>query len=210
MRLPWRLRRRQPVVFWMVAGLLAAATGLATAAVTNGAEHEREAWGTARVVAVASRDLEPGSVLGVGDVQWEARPVAVLADDAVTEGTATDGRLVAATIRRGEAVVGGRLAPDGLTGISALMPPNTRAISLPPGNRRLDLRLTDVVDLWRGADRSSIGANPGASLVARSATVVATADDGTVTVAVNADDAPLVAAAVIGGQVVIALRRPGS
>jgi pilus assembly protein CpaB len=200
-----RLRRR-PAAFWSLTVGLALVTGVTAAAITGRAAADLEAWGTAEVVAVATRDLDAGAVVGPDDVRWEARPLAVVPDDVLVEGSTAVGRVVVAGIRRGEAVVAGRLAPDGLHGLAALLPPDTRAVTIPSGRGRLDVQPGDQVDVWRATGRVTSGASADAGLVARAAVVVARGDDGSVTVAVAPDEAAAVAGAVGDSSVVLALK----
>jgi Flp pilus assembly protein CpaB len=199
-----RLALRTPALYWTATALLAVVTGVTTLAVVDHAHDEQAAWGDTEVVAVARRDLDAGTTIAGGDVAWEPRPLAVVPDGVVTQGTSVEGRVVVATTKRGEPLVDDRLAPGGATGLVALMPPDSRALTVPPSDRRLAAVIGDHVDVWRGAGRT--GAEPAAAeLVARSATVIDAPDDGSVTIAVRPDEAPQVAAAVVDGSVVLAI-----
>jgi Flp pilus assembly protein CpaB len=198
----WRLARRGPLLYWTATATLAVVTGLTTVAVTRHAGDELAAWGDDEVVAVAQHDLAPGTALGAGDVGWEPRPIAVLPDAVIVDGTPVEGRVVTVAVHRGEALVDDRLAPGGTTGLPALMPAHTRAVTIPASDRQPPVHVDDHVDVWRGGGGAGSD-QPAAALIARSATVVDTGDDGRVTVAVQPDEAGAMAAAVVEGSVVL-------
>ena len=119
-----------------------------------------------------------------------------------------------ALIGEGEVLVEHRLAPGGLAGAAALLPPDTRALAVPDGAGGLALRPGDRVDLLAVIDPFAIGADPGrspggsiAEVVANGATVVAVSEDAT-TVAVPTDRIGSVAAALAQGVVTLALASP--
>jgi len=161
-------------------------------------------WGVTRTVVVARHRLEVGDVIDGGDVETEAWPVAVVAPGAVE--VEPIGQTVIAAMEPGEAVLSTRLAPDGLHGVAALLPPGWRAVAIPVGPTVVSLSVGDRVDLIAGFDAASATDNQApAFVVARDALVVAV-DEQRVTVAVRDDDAARVAFAVIAGTIVPALR----
>jgi Flp pilus assembly protein CpaB len=161
-------------------------------------------WGTGRTVVVARHRMEIGAVVAVDDVESASWPAAVIPDNAVT--AAPVGRTVVAAIERGEAVVATRLAPDGLMGVAALVPPGWRAVAIPVGPTVVSVHVGDRVDLIAGFDAASTEAGQSPALVvARDASVVAV-DDERITVAVRDNDVERVAFAVVAGTVVAALR----
>ena len=121
-------------------------TCLVVAAQFRAAEAARQRWTDTRVVAVARRDLQPGDVVGDDAVRLRevaAASVAPAALDALPLGSVVRYPVVA-----GEAVVAARLAPDGLTGLAALVPAGQRAVALPVGPAaRPPLRRGDRVDV---------------------------------------------------------------
>ncbi len=190
-----RRARRSLALRWSAVAL---AAGLAAAqAVRLGADAEaaRAAWGDPVEVVVAARDLDAGDVVQAADVRTERWPSAVVPGGAVDE--APLGRVLSADVVAGEALVGARLAPDGLSGPAALVPDGWRAVAVPSsagfGAPVPPLRLGDRVDVLAP------------DLVAAGAVVVAV-DDEVVTIAVSADDAPAVAEAMAVAVVVLALR----
>jgi len=161
-------------------------------------------WGVTRTVVVARHRLAIGDVIEGGDVETEAWPVAVVAPGAVD--VAPIGETVIAAMEPGEAVLSTRLAPGGLHGVAALLPPGWRAVAIPVGPTVVSLSVGDRVDLIAGFDAASATDNQApAFVVARDALVVAV-DEQRVTVAVRDDDAARVAFAVIAGTIVPALR----
>jgi Flp pilus assembly protein CpaB len=124
----------------------------------------------------------------------------------------------------GEPLVAARLAPDGLTGAAALVPPGWRAVAVPLGPAGAPpLAVGDLVDVLAvmptaglpglGSDGAGAGPDgtgpdgaaqePAFVLVERAAVVDVT--DDAVTVAVPEGDAPRVAWALSNGAVVLAL-----
>jgi Flp pilus assembly protein CpaB len=209
-RLPlrrWARRaRRSPAVWWSAAAVTAALASVQVSALDGRAAARREAWGASTPVVVAARDLETGHVVGAGDTTVQRWPLAVVPAGALAQAPA--GRVVTAAMLAGEAVVGQRLAPEGLSGVAALVPEHHRAIAVPSSTAGFG---TDAPPLVSG-DRVDVlatfdvldGDAPPTDAVAEGALVV-DVGDGTVTVAVLEDDAPRVAFAVARGTVTLAL-----
>jgi hypothetical protein len=195
---------------------LAVAAGLTVTSLVGGAGAARDRWGDTRPVVVASRDLEPGDVLHGGATEVRDLPAAVLGDAVLTE--APEGAVVRHPILAGEPVVTARLAPAGLVGAAALVPPGERAVAVPTGPAPTPpLVVGDRVDVLtvlpagpapEAGDRPGGVGAPGASdpafALVEQAAVVDVAD-GVVTVAVPEADAPRVAWALGHGSVVLAL-----
>lgn len=172
-----------------------------------GAAAERHRWGDTRPIAVATRRIAIGETVD-GDVAVQRTwPVALVPDGALE--AVPLGRTAIATIEPGEAVLASRIAPDGLHGIPALVPPGFRALAVPVAPTVIALSVGDRVDLIAGFDTAGVSGDRSPSLtVARDAIVVAV-DDKRVTVAVHGDDVERVAFAIVAGTVVPALRVPG-
>lgn len=210
--LRWRSLRRRPSLYWIAVTLAAALAAATTGAVVHDAQKRAESWGASRPVAVAARDLEPGSVLTDGDVSWESRPAATLPNDTIDTGNPA-GRVVLQRIVKGEPLVLARLAPDGAHGLSALLPPGSVALLIPPAERSPRLEVGDLVDVF-GTDGSN-GWNSSESApgvvgeahdpVASEAKVIELGDDGAVTVAVRREEAAATAAAILEKSAVLAL-----
>jgi Flp pilus assembly protein CpaB len=109
-------------------------------------------------------------------------------------------------IEPGEAVLAGRLAPDGLRGVAALVPPGWRALALPVGPAALPLSVGDRVDLVAAVGGTDATESQSPSFVLAGNAVVVAVAERSVTVAVRAEDAPRVALGIVTGSVVLALR----
>lgn len=126
-----RARRlaQRPAVRRALVVALAVATGLVVAGLVRSGDAARRSWGATRPVAVATRDLAPGAVVGPEAVEVRDLPRALVPASAVSE--VAPGAVVRQPVTAGEALVPGRLAPDGLTGTAALVPDGYRAVSVP-------------------------------------------------------------------------------
>lgn len=197
----------RPAVRRTVVAALALVTAVAVATALAAAGSARDRWGTARRVVVATRDLSPGDVVDGGAVEVRDVPAAVVVPSALAEPPL--GSVVRQPILAGEAVAALRLAPDGLTGVAALVPAGQRAVAVPavPGGMPPVTvgDLVDVVAVVAGAgDGAGEGGGEPAFTLVDGATVV-DVDDQAVSVAVPRRDAPRVAWAVAHGAVHLAL-----
>lgn len=188
--------------------ILVVAAGALVVVSVQGAPGAAPTDPSASPVVVAAVDLPAGIVVDPDDleIRWlprQARPAtAASATDEVVH------RQVTATILAGEPVVGARLAPEGLVGVAAATPPGWSAFALPVDATLPPAALGQAVDLY-SLDATT---DPGlpvdeARRVARAASVVAI-DDQRITVAVRAEDAPGVAAALISSTVIVAVTGP--
>jgi Flp pilus assembly protein CpaB len=193
----------------------AVVTGLAVSTVVRSAEQTRSRWADTRQVAVAEHDLAPGDVVDADAVSLREVPRAAVAEAAAA--TLPLGAVVRYPIAAGEPVIGTRLAPEGLTGVAALVPEGHRAVSIPagpagmpparPGDRVDIIALTptspepetDAAD----ADNGGGQAAPATTLVDQA--LVVDVSDTAVTVAVPAALAPAVAYGAAQGLVVLTL-----
>ncbi|HMC69971.1 MAG TPA: SAF domain-containing protein [Mycobacteriales bacterium] len=198
-----RLRYR-PVTRWFVTGMIVVVAAAFVQRTSADAADRRHRWGETRVVAVARQRIPIGAVIEAGAVTSQSWPVALVPEGALD--SAPTGRTAIATIEAGEAVLAGRVAPDGLHGAAALVPAGWRALAIPVAPTVIALDVGDHVDLVAGFDVAEPTADRSPSLtVARDALVVAV-DEQRVTVAVRDDDAERVAFAIVAGTVVPALR----
>ena len=191
------LGRRRPHMrshHWRSAVLTAllalGAGGIAASAVAR-AEATADAFGTRRSVAVATRDLLPGTRIGPGDVTWRDLPVGALPDGGVVDEPA--GRVVVATVLAGEALPPARVGPEGLQGAAALVPEGGRALAIPVELPHPPVHVGDLVDLQAGP-----------VTVARGATVV-DAGEQAITVAVAGREVAVTAQALLDSRIVVAL-----
>jgi Flp pilus assembly protein CpaB len=202
----------RPLVRRVCVGGLAVATALTVVALVGAAGTARDRWGRSRPVVVATRDLAPGEVVAGADVEVRDLPEGVLPEDVlegVLDGGPTappTGAVVRQPILAGEPIVATRLAPQGLTGAAALVPPGERAVAVPLGpSGAPPVTVGDLVDvltvLPAGLDAGD--EEPAFPLVERAAVVDVT--EAAITVAVPERDAPRVAWALSNGAVVLAL-----
>lgn len=203
----------RPAVRRLVVGVVALATGLVVVSLVRSAEAARLRWGDTRPVAVATDDLAIGDPLGAGAAEVRSLPAALVPSGALSAPPV--GALVRQPIAAGEALVAERLAPDGLTGAAALVPPGSRAVAVPltpvPAP---PLAVGDLVDLLAVTSPASTGEDVGAGAAVGAGepafplveTVpVVDVGDETASVAVPEADAPRVAYALAQGAVVVAL-----
>jgi Flp pilus assembly protein CpaB len=196
-----------PRVARVLAVVVALGGALAFTSWASGAEAQRRAWGEAQEVVVVVAPVAVGDAIGAGDVELRSFPAAVVPVGAAT--TPPLGQIAIADLHPGEILLLARLAPDGTRGAAALVGPGRRAIAVPTGPGAVDVGIGDHVDVLVAFAPTGVddGDDP-ALVVAADALVVAVSDD-TVTVAVEAFDAPRVAFALANGAVTLALRPPG-
>lgn len=177
-----------------------------------------------RVVAVATRDLEPGEVVAADDVRWSALPEDAVPPNALGPGgdpaDRPEGRVVVATVDEGEVLSRRRLAPDGARGLAALVPAGSVAVAVTVDATTPDLERGQRVDVLTTAAPGPTAGDPfgpgdpasaagsGARRIATRALVI-DAGDERILVAVTDAEAPAVAAALLDGAVVLALTGAG-
>jgi Flp pilus assembly protein CpaB len=196
--LPARVRRLgrlryRPAARWALVAALAVAVAVTSARLVNRAAAARSEWGETVAVVVITRAVDAGRPIGESDVERRDLPRAVVPDAAVTHSPV--GRLAIVDLFPGEVLVARRLAPDGLRGPAALLPPGSRALAVPTGPGTPPLAVGDAVEVLAS------GGEPSASPMGR----VVAVDESSVTVAVPAADAPAVAFALAQGVVTLAL-----
>src|SRR5438105_2160647 len=122
--LPRRLRYHS-ATRWVAIGivLVVAVAAVQHSAATAAAERHR--WGDTEAVVVARHRIAMGSTINDDAVETQSWPTALVPEGAL--GSIPAGRTAIATIEAGEAVLGARVAPDGVHGIAALVPAGWRA-----------------------------------------------------------------------------------
>lgn len=204
--------RWPPLLFWGTASGLAAIAGVLGLRLAADLEAEASRYGPIRVVPVATRSLAVGDVVRADDVKRRSVPAGLVPRGPIAR--SWEGQVVRSPVLAGEVVVDARLAPAGLEGAAALVPPGSRAIAVPSGpGGRPPMQAGDRVDLLatvayeRAGSEGNASDEPPTFLVAAAAVVVAV-DDGAdiVTVAVPAGDAARVAHAVATAAITLALR----
>lgn len=192
---------RPPPLRLVVAVALSLLCGALVLRATDRAEAAVDRYGSHAPTWVVSRDLEPGDVIGTGDVDAESRPSSFIPSGAVEEDPT--GRRVSGTLRRGEAVVEHRLTGGDRRGAAALVPAGWRAVAVPALEAALPVEVGQRVDVLAALDPS--GAGVAGSVVAEDGIVVHVAEDDTVTVAVTPSQATRVVTALASGLVALAL-----
>jgi Flp pilus assembly protein CpaB len=201
-----RLRiRRRPIIYWSFTGALALVTGLIVSGAVAGARDARSAYGTARVIIVATRDIEAGESIEAADVRAEARPLAVIPDGALDDPPI--GQVASAAIMRGEPLVAARLAGAGVSAIAALVPPGDVGIAVPLDAGALAVSVGDVVEVMATFDPDSIEGPPTIVLAPRA--VVVDVRDAAATLAMPESDAQRVAFGLATGVVTVVLLGSG-
>jgi Flp pilus assembly protein CpaB len=223
--------RRSPLPFWALSVALALGTGLAVTHLVGEASARAARLGGLVDVPVAAHPVDAGVVLRARDVTRRRLPA-----DAVPEGPLAEapvGRAAVVPLAAGEVLLAAKLAPDGLRGVAALVPPGDRALAVPRDRGSLALRPGHRVDVLatfdvagagptggpaaaaagsaQGSAATGAGPVPGQAdagaptfAVATGALVVDVGADA-VTVAVRPEEAPRVAFALARGTVTLAL-----
>lgn len=200
-----RLRRlaRSPLAYWVAVVALAAFTASTIAGQVNRAGVQQVQYGALRPVVTAARAVEVGSTVRASDLVVRAMPAAFLPAGAVTATDDAVGRTALVPLFQGSPVMAGQLAPDGLEGVAALLPPGGRAVAVPTGPASVALRRGDRVDVLATFDPPPAGQDP-TFPVAEAALVVDVGPEA-VAVAVDAREAVRVAYAVAAGVVTLVL-----
>jgi Flp pilus assembly protein CpaB len=159
-------------------------------------------------VAVATRDLVPGDLVDSSAVEVRRLPEAAVTPGALAE--PPSGSVVRQPVAAGEPLVPERLAPQGLTGVAALVPAGHRAVAIPVGPLAVPpLTVGDLVDVLAvvpalSEDEPGLrGHQPSFPLV--EAAVVVDVGEQSIAVAVPEGGAPRVAWVLTNGSVVLAL-----
>ena len=203
----WRRRlrawsRRSSLGWWTAVALLSLVTLVAVRSALASTAGATARYGAPTPVPVVVEAVAAGDEVPAGAVAVESRPAATVPGGEVAE--AWDGRTALVDLVPGEVLLRSRLAPDGVRGAGALLPPGHRALAVPSGpGGRPPLHVGDRVDvLVTLVEGDSV-------VVAAGALVVHLDPDAdTVTVAVPAGDAPALASAVTAGAVTLALTSP--
>jgi Flp pilus assembly protein CpaB len=186
---------------------LALVTGLVVVSLVSSAEAARQRWGPARRVAVATRDLAPGDMIDASTVEVRRLPEAALTPGALAE--APSGSVVRQPVAAGEPLVAERLAPQGLTGVAAMVPAGYRAVAVPIGPLAAPpLTVGDLVDVLAVvpvAAEQPHRSGDGPSFPVVEAALVVDVGEQSIAIAVPEADAPRVAWVLTNGSVVLAL-----
>lgn len=200
--------RRFPILFWIVALALAAATASVVAGSIAAAEARARQWGARTEVPVAARDVEAGAVLTARDVVRRRLPVALLPRSGIA--TEPVGHAVVVPIVAGEVLLEAKVAPWGVRGIAAAMPPGSRALAVPRGDAAPPLHNGDHVDVLATFASSDTAAGRDPTFPVAVNALVLDVTDNAITVAVTEHEAPRVAFALAQGTITLALTSSGS
>ena len=183
--------------------LVALMAGGSVARVVADAEAASQAWAHGTRVVIAARDLPVGAVVRPNDVLVVERPRRLVPAGALSQ--LAEGQVVRTAVFEGEALVGERLAPSGLSAIAAALPVGTRAVAIPvEAETSPPLQAGDLVDVLVALPEEAAGDGPPGFTLATDVLVVDVADHA-VTVAVDPEVAPRVAVALGHGAVTLAL-----
>ena len=199
---------RSPIAYWLVVVVLALLTGMVAARVVGNAGALAAQYGPLRSVVVADRALEPGAVVGAGDVASRQVPGSLVPVGAVPSSREATGRTVVAPIFPGVPIVAAQLAPDGRRGLAALLPAGSRAVAVPNGRPGLALVRGDVVDVLATFDPSAVAEGAAPTFPVAVGALVVDVGDESAAVAVTPDEAARVAFALTSGAVTLALASP--
>jgi len=201
--LPRRVRHHPLVRAGAVIVLVLLATSVIQRTAASAMDVRRR-WGQEHTVFVARHRIAMGDVIEPDAITKESWPAALVPARAIE--TSPVGRTVVAAIEPGEAVLLARLAPEGLSGLAALVPSGWRALAVPVGPAVVALAVGDRVDLIAGFDAASASTDQAPAFTVAEDAIVVAVDDQRITVAVREDDAARVAFAIVAGTVVPALR----
>ncbi len=197
---------RSPAVYWLAVGALALVTCLTVARAVESGRAAAARFGSLRTAVVAIRPVEIGVALGAADVAEREVPVAFLPEGWMPSAGDAVGRTVMVPLAPNQPVLRRQLAPDGLQGVAALLPPGTRAVAVPAGSTSPPLRRGDYVDVLATFEHASAGDEAPTFPLARGAPVVDVAEEAA-TVAVAPEEASRVVFALAHGVVNLAVTR---
>jgi Flp pilus assembly protein CpaB len=206
-----RVVSRSPLTYWVAVGALALVTTFAISGLLGRARVEAARYGSPRPVLVATRDLAVGAQVGGGDVEVRSLPSALVPRDAVGDAAQARGRVVVAPAFEGQAIVRRQLAPWGVTGVAALLPPGKRGISVAAGPAAAKLSKGDTVDVLATFDPATpaVAGKEPTFPVAVGASVIDVGGEA-VTIAVEPEEAKRVAFATAHGAVTVVLSSPAA
>jgi len=202
-----RLFSRSPLSYWVAVGGLALVTTLAISGLLGRARTEAARYGSPRPVLVATRDVAAGNPLRAGDVEVRSLPSALVPADAVGDAAQALGRVVVVPAFEGQPIVRRQLAPWGLTGAAALLPPGKRGIAVAAGPAAAKLSKGDTVDVLATFDPATAAGKEPTFPVAVGASVIDAGGEA-VTIAVDPEEAKRVAFAIAHGAVTVVLSSP--
>ena len=195
-----QLRRRSAM--WACAAAACGALCTATVATAIGrANDSAHRLGTMTPVVVVARPVKAGEVLTAADVTIEPRPVGHVPSSAVVNVAAAIGQRSAAGLQVHEIVVLAMLRVGQQSALAAQLPHGSIGFAIPLPAGSLVPESGDRVDLFATADVATATA-----LRVGSDAQVLRVTDGVAIVAIDQSQAAAVAAALLRGQIVLAMR----
>lgn len=213
----WRTLRRSALLWWTAAAVVGALTAAVVAQSLSRVEAESARWGRMQRVWVMHQPIEAGVALTRGDVGLESRPRGLVPAGALDAASSPLGRAARIELTAGQVLVATHLAGGAVRGPAAAIAPGRLGVGIPSGPGMPPVRVGDQVDVLAtfdvgGSDLEGAAAQPDSTAppsfsVAVDAEVLVVSPT-TITVSVDALDAPRVAFAVARGAVTLALRGP--
>ena len=204
-----RLRRLSgsPATFWVAALAASLLTGLTAAHLVSRARHDAVLYGAPVPVVVAVHRVEAGEAVRPSDLTVRPVPSSWSPPGALAHPGAAAGRTVVVPLLAGLPVTAEHLAPEGLSGLSALLRPGERAVAVPRDSASVPLQRGDRVDVV-----ASEGGGPGGEAVAAvrlvAAAPVLQVGEEAASLAVPEERAAGVAAAALEGVLTLAVSAP--
>lgn len=207
----WRRRlrawaRRSSVAWWGAAAALVLVTALVvrTSVVRSAGLADR--YGALRTVPVVAVAVDAGAVVDERAVRMERRPGATVPRGVASAGDVAAGRAALVPLVPGEVLLSARLAPRGLRGAAALLPPGMRAVAVPAGPAgRPPADVGDRVDVVATIAGVGDAGTPTVVVAAGALVVAIDAESDSVTIAVTPEELPAVVFAITAGTVTLAL-----
>ena len=200
--------RRSPLPFWLLSLALAGLTGLTVSRLVDEAAGRAAALGGLVDTPVAARPVGVGRALRAADVEVRRLPASLLPRGRLARAPWA-GRVAVVPLAAGEVLLAAKLAPDGLSGVAALVPPGHRALAIPVDPGGLALNAGHRVDVLATFDAATPEApDPEPTFPVATDALVVEAGDEAVTVAVTPAQAARVAFALARGTVTLALTSP--
>lgn len=138
---------RSPLLFWAVAAVLATLTAGTVVRFVEGSRAEAARYGPLSALVVATEPVGMGETVRAGQVVLRLVPQGTLPTGHLADIADAVGRTVVVPLLPGVAVVAAHLAPEGRTGVAALLPAGRRALAIPLDMAAPPLRPGDHVDV---------------------------------------------------------------
>ncbi len=192
--------RRRSITFSLAAMACGGLCVVTVASAVGRANAAHLRLGTTNGVVVMTRDVVAGAVIAADDVAVDQRPAGQIPSGAVAEMTAVIGHRSQASLMAKQIVMPGMLRGNLGSPIAAQLPVGTVGVAVPLPAGSLMPSVGDRVDLYSNADVGTASAQR----VGSDAEVVSVMD-GVAVVAVDQAQVATAAAALLRGQIVLAM-----